>query len=100
MKYLVFAALLLSGCASTAEKESRECAALGDRPGSPVYEDCMRYAQGLRAKSTAAQRQRSWDNLERTSQALLNQGAEQERRNRVVNCVSTPMGNQVNTTCY
>lgn len=97
---LSFSALLLSGCASTAERDASECGALGDRPGSAVYEDCMRYAQGIRSVQTQQRQAKAWANVDRTSQALLIQGAAEEQRNRVIHCTSTPFGRQVNTTCY
>lgn len=103
---LLFACFVLSACVSTAEKDARECGAGGERPGSALYEDCMRYAQVIRNSQAQQHRQRSSESFDRYSRSLTAMGQRQEEANSQaqqrfpVRCTSNRYGNQVNTTCY
>jgi hypothetical protein len=90
----------LAGCQSAEVNDHRECSALGAKPGSAVYEDCIRYNQRIRASQPAPKPRWPSESADRLSQGLMQMGAEHDRRNRVIHCNSQRFGNQVNTTCY
>jgi hypothetical protein len=100
---IVVAALLaLSGCKTAEERAAADdtyCQGLGVRPGDPSYVQCrltLRQEQETKRQAAvaglAAGLQGAADNIAR-NQAIAN-------ANRPVNCTSTRLGQQVNTTCY